>query len=78
MRRPPAWTGAALAAAALLSAVLLGWDWYAARRQDPFAALARAPRIARLAVYYGLSLAALAAACTRPFGATADFIYFQF
>ena len=70
--------GAALAAAALLSAVLLGWDWYAARRQDPFAALARAPRIARLAVYYGLSLAALAAACTRPFGATADFIYFQF
>ena len=46
--------------------------------REQFAALARAPRIARLAVYYGLSLAALAAACSRPFGATADFIYFQF
>lgn len=70
--------GASLAAAGVLCAVLLGWDWYAARRQDPFAALARAPRAARFAVYYGLSLAALVAVCTRPFGATADFIYFQF
>ena len=53
-------------------------DGCALRRGDPFAVLGRAGRWPRRAVYYLLALAVLAAACSRPFGATADFIYFQF
>ena len=71
-------TPATLALAALLIGLLLAWDGCALRRGDPFAVLGRAGRWPRRAVYYLLALAVLAAACSRPFGATADFIYFQF
>lgn len=71
-------TPATLALAALLIGLLLAWDGCALRRGDPFAVLGRAGRRPRRAVYYLLALAVLAAACSRPFGATADFIYFQF
>ena len=71
-------TPATLALAAGLVALLFGWDAFAVFRGDPFAALGRLRRWQRLTVYYLLSLAVLAAACSRPFGATAEFIYFQF
>ena len=68
----------ALALAAGLAALLLWADWRAVYRRDPLQALNTARRPLRLTVYYLLSLAVLAAACARPFGAQADFIYFQF
>ena len=68
----------ALALAAGLAALLLWADWRAVYRRDPLQALNTARRALRLTVYYLLSLAVLAAACARPFGAQADFIYFQF
>ena len=54
------------------------YNWRAVYRRDPLQALNTARRPLRLTVYYLLSLAVLAAACARPFGAQADFIYFQF
>ena len=68
----------ALALAAGLAALLLWADWRAVYRRDLLQALNTARRPLRLTVYYLLSLAVLAAACARPFGAQADFIYFQF
>ena len=71
-------TPALLGLAAALVAALLGYDWYAAYRGDPLHAVARAKAWQRYAFYYVLSVCVLAFACSRPFGATADFIYFQF
>ena len=71
-------TPALLGLAFALMAALLVYDWYAAYRTDPLRAICRARSWQRYAFYYLLCFGVLAALCSRPFGATADFIYFQF
>lgn len=61
-----------------LIAALLVYDWYATYRTDPLRAICRARPWQRYTFYYVLCFGVLAALCSRPFGATADFIYFQF
>ena len=69
---------AAMLLAAVLLALLAAWDLYAIRRRPPQQALRAARPWQRWLFYYAVSLGVMMAACTRPLGATADFIYFQF
>ena len=71
-------TPALLGLAFALIAALLVYDWYATYRTDPLNAICRARPWQRYAFYYVLCFGVLVALCSRPFGATADFIYFQF
>lgn len=71
-------TPALLGLAFALIAALLVYDWYAAYRADPLQAIRRARPWQRYGFYYLLCFGVLVALCSRPFGATADFIYFQF
>ncbi len=71
-------TPALLGLAFALIAALLVYDWYATYRTDPLRAICRARPWQRYTFYYLLCFGVLAALCSRPFGATADFIYFQF
>lgn len=71
-------TPALLGLAFALIAALMVYDWHAVYRTDPLRAICRARPWQRYVFYYVLCFGVLAALCSRPFGATADFIYFQF
>ena len=62
----------------VLLAVLALWEGYSYYKGPALDALCRAKPAVRYLVYWLLGVSILAAVLSRPFGAAADFIYFQF
>ncbi len=75
---PAGMGGAQLAAAALLIGALALWDGISRYRRPALSLLCEAKPAARYLFYWALGVSILLALMLRPFGAAADFIYFQF
>lgn len=75
---PAGMGGLQLAVAGLLIGALAVWDGISRYRQPALSLLCRARPAVRYLFYWALGVSILLALMLRPFGAAADFIYFQF
>lgn len=75
---PAGMSGLQLAVAGLLIGALAVWDGISRYRQPALSLLCRARPAVRYLFYWALGVSILLALMLRPFGAAADFIYFQF